>query len=104
MTAPPRRAWIATVRLSGASAALLRVVQSLTGSVDGASTLDYLGDPSVQVSTSGASVVRRACRSHSAVSADARHEAVDPCPRAGRQCRLDAFVRGGPLVSIRQGQ
>jgi Putative auto-transporter adhesin, head GIN domain len=53
-------ALIATVRLSGASVALLRVVQSLTGSVDGASTLDYLGDPSVQVSTSGASTVRRA--------------------------------------------
>ena len=60
MTAPTLTAGIATVRLSGASAVLLRVVQSLTGSVDGASTLDYLGDPSVQVSTSGASVVRRA--------------------------------------------
>ena len=43
-----------------ASVALLRVVQSLTGSVDGASMLDYLGDPAVQVSTSGASLVRRA--------------------------------------------
>ena len=59
MITPTLTAGIASVRLSGASSALLRVVRSLTGSVDGASTLEFLGDPAVQVSTSGVSVVRR---------------------------------------------
>lgn len=60
MTAAALTARTATVRLAGASAALFRVLESLTGSADGASLLEYLGDPAVQVSTSGASFVRRA--------------------------------------------
>ena len=44
----------------GASTALLRVLESLIGSASGASLLEFLGDPFVEVQTSGASLVRRA--------------------------------------------
>jgi putative autotransporter adhesin-like protein len=60
MTAPALTARIANVTLSGASTALLRVTGSLFGSATGASLLEFLGDPIVQVETSGTSVVRRA--------------------------------------------
>ena len=60
MTAPALAARVASVTLSGASTALLRVLESLIGSASGASLLEFLGDPFVEVQTSGASLVRRA--------------------------------------------
>lgn len=45
--------------LAGASYGLLRVAERLEGTVTGASSLEYLGDPAVFVQTSGGSVVRR---------------------------------------------
>jgi hypothetical protein len=45
--------------VSGASFALQRVSDSLRADVSGASTLEYIGDPVVVSSVSGASVIRR---------------------------------------------
>ena len=45
--------------LSGASLATVRVSDRLSGSLSGASTLEYYGDPTVAVTTSGSSRVRR---------------------------------------------
>jgi hypothetical protein len=56
---PTLRARAVAATLSGASLALVRVVDSLRADASGASTLEYLGDPVVVSSVSGASVVRR---------------------------------------------
>lgn len=45
--------------LSGASLAIVRVSERLSGSLSGASNLEYHGDPSVDVTVSGSSRVRR---------------------------------------------
>jgi hypothetical protein len=45
--------------LSAASAATLRVSESLVVNASGASVLEYFGDPVVQAETSGNSIVRR---------------------------------------------
>ena len=58
-TAPTLRAGAADSTLSGASIALVRVVDALTVHASGASVFEYLGDPAVQTEASGASVVRR---------------------------------------------
>jgi hypothetical protein len=58
-TAASLRAGAAWARLSGASFALQRVADALDADVSGASTLEYLGDPVVRSSATGASVVRR---------------------------------------------
>lgn len=58
-TGPTLRARAVGARLSGASFALLRAIDSLRAEASGASTLEYLGDPVVVSSVSGASVVRR---------------------------------------------
>lgn len=56
---PTLRARAVGATLSGASFALVRAVDSLRAEASGASTLEYLGDPVVVSSVSGASVVRR---------------------------------------------
>jgi hypothetical protein len=48
-----------TARLSGASTALLRIVDSLAANISGASVLEFLGDPRVEASVSDTSIVRR---------------------------------------------
>ncbi len=53
------RARSAVATVSGASFALQRVSDSLRADVSGASTLEYLGDPVVVSSVTGASVIRR---------------------------------------------
>jgi len=58
-TAPALRARAADSTLSGASVALVRIVDALTVHASGASVFEYLGDPAVQTEASGASVVRR---------------------------------------------
>jgi hypothetical protein len=58
-TAPSLRARAADSTLSGASVALVRVVEALSVHARGASVFEYLGDPAVQTDASGASVVRR---------------------------------------------
>ena len=58
-TAPSLRARAADSTLSGASVALVRVVDTLTVHASGASVFEYLGDPAVQSDASGASVVQR---------------------------------------------
>jgi len=45
--------------VSGASYALVRVVESLVANLSGASTLEYAGDPAVEQTVSGSSVLRR---------------------------------------------
>lgn len=57
--APGVTARSANATLSGASVVRLRIVEALIVNVSGASLLEYLGDPSVQADTSGASTVRR---------------------------------------------
>jgi hypothetical protein len=56
---PTLRARAVGATLSGASFALVRAADSLRAEASGASTLEYLGDPVVVSSVSGASVVRR---------------------------------------------
>lgn len=56
---PTLRARAVGATLSGASLALVRAVDSLRPDASGASTLEYLGDPVVVSSVTGASVVRR---------------------------------------------
>ncbi len=56
---PGLRSRRALVVLSGASHALLRVEEDLVANASGVSVLEYLGDPQVTSSVSGASVVRR---------------------------------------------
>jgi len=58
-TAPSLRARTADATLSGASAALVRVIDALVVRVSGASFFEYFGDPVVHADTSGASLVRR---------------------------------------------
>jgi hypothetical protein len=58
-TAPSLRAHTADATLSGASAALVRVIDALVVRVSGASVFEYLGNPVIQADTSGASLVRR---------------------------------------------
>jgi len=58
-TGPSLRARAADSTLSGASVALVRVIDALTVHASGASVFEYLGDPAVQTDASGASVVRR---------------------------------------------
>jgi putative autotransporter adhesin-like protein len=58
-TAPSLRARTADTTLSGASTALVRVIDALVVRVSGASVFEYLGDPVVQADSSGASLVRR---------------------------------------------
>jgi hypothetical protein len=50
---------VATAVVSAASAAMLRVSESLVVNASGASVVEYLGDPVVQADTSGNSIVRR---------------------------------------------
>jgi len=57
--APSLRVRTADATLSGASSALVRLIEALVVRVNGASVFDYLGDPVVQAETSGASQVRR---------------------------------------------
>jgi len=45
--------------VSGASYGLVRAVESLVANVSGASTLEYAGDPAVEQTVSGTSVLRR---------------------------------------------
>ena len=60
VTAPSLRAREVDATLSGASVALVRAVDALVVRASGASLLEYLGDPRVQLETSGGSAVRRA--------------------------------------------
>jgi hypothetical protein len=50
----------ARVQLTGATGARVAATEQLSGTVSGASSLTYSGDPAVEVSTSGASRLRRA--------------------------------------------
>lgn len=59
LTAPSLRARAADSIVSGASAAVVRVVDALTVHASGASLFEYYGDPAVQADASGASIVRR---------------------------------------------
>jgi Putative auto-transporter adhesin, head GIN domain len=58
-TAPSLRARTADATLSGASTALVRVIDALAVRVSGASLFEYFGDPVVRADTSGTSTVRR---------------------------------------------
>jgi hypothetical protein len=60
VTAPSLRAREVDATLSGASVALVRAVDTLVVRASGSSLLQYLGDPSVHVDTSGGSTVQRA--------------------------------------------
>jgi hypothetical protein len=56
---PDLTARIVNAQITGASSALLRVVDSLVVTATGASTFEFLGDPVVQADATGGSVVRR---------------------------------------------
>jgi hypothetical protein len=60
VTAPSLRAREVDAMLSGASVALVRVVDALVVHASGSSLFEYLGDPTVRLEASGGSVVRRA--------------------------------------------
>ena len=58
-TAGDLRSRVVTAGVSGASYALVRVSHSLIADVNGASMLEYMGDPQVAATVDGVSVLRR---------------------------------------------
>jgi len=59
VTAPSLTSHVAHARVSGGSLALIRVVDTLTASASGLSSVEYLGDPALIATVSDTSTVRR---------------------------------------------